>query len=201
MNMKRVFISLLFPMVFTVGMASHAANAVVIDFDTVLVNSTVGSHTEDGYVLTSSGASVFISPNLTPTAGSQAIPLATFATASLIMVEENGNLFDLISLDLENLIGSSASFSAFAVIGIKSDSSTVTKSLSYTSPGLTTFNDFAAFIDLISVSFGPVESGNTGFVAIDNIVVEASASDVPEPGTLGLLGIGLFALGALRRRR
>ena len=43
------------------------------------------------------------------------------------------------------------------------------------------------------------EVGNNGEVAASNI--EVRSTTVPEPGTLGLLGIGLAGLGFLRRRK
>ncbi len=41
-------------------------------------------------------------------------------------------------------------------------------------------------------------SSNASNFALDNIVV---AGEVPEPATLGLLGLGLLGMGALRHRK
>ena len=45
-------------------------------------------------------------------------------------------------------------------------------------------------------------SGNNGF-SLDNLVVEFDdgPSEVPEPGTLAIFGLGLLGLGAIGKRR
>lgn len=87
---------------------------------------------------------------------------------------------------------------------------------------LTAFN--AADVAIESLNLPPLWSSNDGnyfglantgmayatltgtsagdFVLLDNFVVAADqANDVPEPGSLALLGLGLASIGVLRRRR
>ena len=47
------------------------------------------------------------------------------------------------------------------------------------------------------------ESDNQGFfnMGVDNVSIDAQAGAVPEPGSIALLGLGLFGMASLRRRK
>jgi len=87
------------------------------------------------------------------------------------------------------------------VSGIKANGAVVSKTLSSDSDNRAIANDFVTynltdFSDLASLSI----RSNSSWVAIDNIAI-VDASDVPEPTTLAMLGIGLAGIGSLRRQR
>jgi hypothetical protein len=60
-----------------------------------------------------------------------------------------------------------------------------------------TFTALATGLDTFSVQF----RNDPSFDGFDNFVITQSASAVPEPSTLALVGAGLAVIGAMRRRR
>ncbi len=67
--------------------------------------------------------------------------------------------------------------------------------------GLQTFSFSSAFTGLTSVRMSALDAYNEPIVQFDNLVFAPSASTVPEPTTVALLGGGLLAIGAAARRR
>lgn len=77
---------------------------------------------------------------------------------------------------------------------------TLLETLTQVTSTFAAFDTFFGFSDLglfNKVVITPVNTAAYGFVNIDNLTF--GTSYVPEPGSLGLLGLGLAGLGALRR--
>jgi hypothetical protein len=71
----------------------------------------------------------------------------------------------------------------------------------FTTASLTSFSTFAGWSGLGSISdLRIVVNSSADFLNLDNLRY-GTAANVPEPGTLALLGLGLAGIGALRRRR
>ena len=62
-------------------------------------------------------------------------------------------------------------------------------------------DDGLGLTDVHGWAFGVINSQQSFTNYIDNFEVRGSAVSVPEPGTLVLLGIGLFGMGLARRRK
>ena len=60
---------------------------------------------------------------------------------------------------------------------------------------------FIPSISSFQLKFGLIDISPTSFAYIDNVMVYASTTPVPEPSTLALFGIGLAAMGLARRRK
>lgn len=55
--------------------------------------------------------------------------------------------------------------------------------------------------DLARLVFTDVNSNTSDTIGIDNIVFATDDNQVPEPGSLALIGLGLAGLVGLRRRK
>ena len=126
------------------------------------------------------------------------------------LTRTDGGLFDIFSIDLAPLVVGQGAVVEF--VGPKADNSTVTKSFNVTSTFELQAKDFEPaddFVNLVSLVWTN-EAG--AFHQFDNINV-ANAQDqgggnqgggnneVPEPGALSILAVGLLGLGLLARRR
>ena len=72
-------------------------------------------------------------------------------------------------------------------------------------PTIIGFSDTTGFDELrigMLLRSSPITAFGAGnAIAADNLSVQLTPADIPEPGTLALFAIGLAGLGASRRRR
>jgi hypothetical protein len=113
----------------------------------------------------------------------------------------NGSTFTVNSLDLGHW--SSGTTTSITLVGTRADNSTVTQVATPTMSNNASVNDFLTvslnnFTGLTSLSIT-----NSDYITLDNLVVNAAAaaSNVPEPASLALLGLGVAGLVAARRRK
>jgi hypothetical protein len=132
----------------------------------------------------------------------------------------DGSAFSLASLDA-SFIGSGAGsypsiagylyITGFDAVGVVAETflplaGPTTAGFAFANFDLSGFGDGALFTDVRIASYACDSAGNcdrTGNLAnfaVDNIVT-INASDVPEPGTFALVGLGLLGLRACSRRR
>jgi hypothetical protein len=170
--------------------------------------SVGGSITQQGFTFTSANNAFYVweasSPNL-PSLNPANTSLFEYYAYSTTTLTEGGSAFNLNSMDLAPLLtGGSGTFNV-TFTGTHPDNSTVSQTFTVndsTPPSLQTFN-FSNFTDLESVSFtqgtngGFFQTQETGY-QFDNVVV---TGDVPEPGTLVMLGSGVMGLAGVLRRR
>ncbi len=123
------------------------------------------------------------------------------ATVTLPHVTYLNVAFDYV-FDTNNTAG--ANSDDFLVRLILADNSTVNL-LEHLAPAVSTRGSFSTTLNWSSLQAKPsylsvrlieYAGGNSSAVGLDNIKVTA----IPEPGMLGLLGLGLLALGLARRR-
>lgn len=203
------------------------ANAAVITFDNLAGSTQPGGHVYGGQVGTgyvNKDYTAFSAPNgvtvqgftFKPSGGSvQYLMSSEYHTQSSLPSAYAGNGTDfLMGLYVVMTSATSSLFSVDKVdlgwftltgtgqvnlIGVKSDGTSMIRSLTVSANNSTTSNDFTSFAlseftQLKSLQF----TSANNYIAIDNITVNASA--VPEPATLVLMGLGLAGLVVRRRK-
>lgn len=111
--------------------------------------------------------------------------------------------FSVNSIDLVNyLYYGERDRSNVTLTGTYADGRKIVAKYTYNDDLTTAANDFhtetlAGFTNLVSFS---VETSNY-YLALDNIVINQSAADVPEPASLAMLGLGFAGIVATRRRK
>lgn len=108
-----------------------------------------------------------------------------------------GGAFSLNSIDLDSLNSGIAVVTIFNATLASGGTTTATFTTDALFPGLQTFTFGAAFNNVTSVTW----QQSTPYHSFDNIVLNTDTAQVPEPASLGLLGLGLVGLGLTRRRR
>lgn len=180
------------------------------------------SYSEAGYNFIGTGGSGAIyngvTTNCSPRCADNGTPwLGSFSSAlgwadTIVMKAADGSLFSFASFDGAeapySVSGNAANntywASAIRVTGVLADNSLVNQdfTLDQINDGQGGVADFQSFTASLSGAFKELRfsglQGNGRDFAIDNVTVNAAA--VPEPASLGLVGLALLGLVTLRRR-
>jgi hypothetical protein len=140
------------------------------------------------------------------TYASNATDYLMMATSSSITLTSTSNLlFNVNSIDLAKFYGAGSNMASIAnITGTFANGTKISKSHQSNTINLLTTNDFTTVMlsDFTNLKSLTIFTDNYQ-IGIDNIVVTQSAAvtDMPEPASLAILGLGLFGIGVARRRK
>jgi hypothetical protein len=185
---------------------ASTARATTIDFEGVVPTNSyasygMGTYSTNGYNISASSSAWIFSAGYygQNVIGSDGTAYYMFQSGSnATLTSTASKLFDVSSVDLGNWSGSANAL----LTGTFADGTTVSSYYDLNNNNALTTNDFTTanltgFTNLMS--FKITAGGN--YVQVDNIAINAAAAAVPEPASLALLGLGLAAIGAVRRKK
>ena len=111
------------------------------------------------------------------------------------LTKDDNGVFDFISVDLAPVSKGLPKGATVEFTGQLHDGGNVTESFTVSTYSLQTFT-FSAFDKLDSVSWAQINPFHT----FDNLVLD-STSNIPEPSSLAMLGLGLAGLATTRRKK
>jgi hypothetical protein len=198
------------------AVAGTAAQATTVTFENLAAegfyknypNTTFTPGT--GYALATTGTDVwvfdstYIVANFIAANGTDYLRLKS--GTSVTLTSRTNTPFSVSSVDLANYAFTNASsvYDEKAILtGTYADGSRIVTTFLQNHDNSLTVNDFATetlsgFTNLTSFT---IASAGWFYLDVDNIVVSAAATDVPEPASFAIMGLGLAAIGAVRRRR
>ncbi len=113
-------------------------------------------------------------------------------------LSDGGMGFSFSSIDLSLLRRDVTGTAMVTFTGNFIGGGTTSQTFAVSQFGFHTFTFNSTFTNLASVDFGPQ---TLPFFQLDNVVVNANSSAVPEPATILLAGSALLAVGLFKRRR
>ncbi len=180
------------------------ADVIVIDFEGVVPDGSfevtpILPYSEDGFELTTDDPitnGIYAPGSVWNTNGTDVLGLGDLKT--VVISTSDGSLFSLLGFESSHVLGGFTDDAVIEVAGFFGAGGSIFAEVGSASDSFIDHTFDSAWSGLSSVTLTP--RGLNG--AIDNITVRVPGitMGVPEPGTLALLGVGLFGMGLARRR-